>query len=536
MKIAAAAVLLAGCVIAQTPDRQAQVDRIFAEFNNHTPGCSVGVALHGNVVLQAGYGMADLERNVPITPATIFESGSVAKQFTAAALILASQQGKLSLDDPLRKYLPELQDYGSPVTIRQMMSHVSGLREWRTLANYRGLPEGRLVYNNQDLLDMAAKQRALNFDPGTHYSYTNTGFNISTILIERAVGGGITFQKFTHDNIFAPLGMTHTHWREDYREVVPNRALAYDRQKDGGWIQDTPVENIIGAGGLLFNIGDALRWNENFTTGKVGGAAMLKEQQTQAVLTNGRTIRYAKGLEVDTVDGLREVSHSGSTGGYRTWLGRYPDQGLSLAVLCNAASANPTKLGRETARLWTGAVPAKPPSYSADPESLKSLTGMYRNPLNNTTMELKLQNGKLVAGPNSELIPVAAGEFVGSQGQHIHFDAGPPVHQRVVTPDEDVTYERVEQAHPSAADLAAFSGQYESKETGSTLTIAAGDKPEELSMRIGSNPAVKLRPTFKDTFAGPFGPIHFVRDAAGKVTALSASDGRTWDLRFARVR
>src|SRR5258708_4979967 len=163
MKTVASALLLVLSVQAQPASKQAETDRIFSAFNNHTPGCAVGVAHKGNVVLKAGYGMADLERNVPITPDTIFESGSVAKQFTAAALLLLAQQGKISLDDPMRKYLPELPDYGTPLTIRHVLSHVSGLREWRAIGAFSGLPEGKLVYDNHDLLQIASRQHALNF-------------------------------------------------------------------------------------------------------------------------------------------------------------------------------------------------------------------------------------------------------------------------------------------------------------------------------------------------------------------------------------
>jgi len=529
--------LTAVAVSAQSPEKQSQVDRIFSEFNNHTPGCSVGVAQSGTVVLQAGYGMADLERHVPISPATIFESGSVAKQFTGAALLLLAQQGKISLDDPLRKYLPELPDYGKPLTIRHVLSHTSGLREWRSIAEYRGLPEGRLVYNNQDLLEIASTQHGLNFDPGTRYSYTNTGFNISTILVERALGNGKTFQDFTREMIFTPLGMTHSRWRDDYRAVVPDRALAYDRSPGGTWVQDTPVENIIGAGGLLTNVGDLLLWNENFTHSRVGGPALVKAQQTPAVLADGHTISYAVGLAIDTVDGQPEVSHGGATGGYRTWLGRYPEQGVSIAVLCNASPANPQKLGRETARLWTGPAPAKPPqpSYAPDPARLESLAGMYRNLLDNTIVELKAGNGKLSGGQPGEWTAVTASEFVSPNGRHAYFQDGPPVRLRVVTPDGETPFERVAPAHPTPADLAAFFGKYESSETGSALTIAAGQKPEELAMRIVPGAAVALRPTFQDTFATGSGAIHFMRDSSGKVTGLSAGDSRTWDLRFDRV-
>src|SRR6516165_12182097 len=228
-------ICIAGALHAQMAEsKQAQADRVFSAFNNHTPGCAVGVAYHGEVVLRAGYGMADLERNVPITTDTVFESGSVAKQFTAAALLLLAQRGKISLDDPVRKYLPEIPDYGTPLTIRHVMSHLSGLREWRLVAAFSGIGEGSHVLSNQDLLRLAAKQRGLNFTPGTAYSYTNTGFNIATILIERALANGRTFQEFTREAIFEPLQMTHTRWRDDFREVTPNRALAYGPAPSGG--------------------------------------------------------------------------------------------------------------------------------------------------------------------------------------------------------------------------------------------------------------------------------------------------------------
>jgi CubicO group peptidase (beta-lactamase class C family) len=538
MRIIASFLLLAALVQAQPTPKEADVDRIFSAFNTHTPGCAVGVALHGSVVLKGGYGMADLERNVPITPDTIFESGSVAKQFTAAALLLLAQQGRISLDDPMRKYLPELPDYGMPVTIRQVLSHVSGLREWRAVGAFSGLPEDKLVYDNQDLLQLAARQRALNFEPGTDYSYTNTGFNISTILIERALGNGKTFQTFTREMIFEPLGMTHTRWRDDFRTVVPNRALSYERSKEDVWTQDTPIENIIGAGGLLTTVGDLLLWNENFSHPKVGGPELVRAQQTPATLRNGRKITYAAGLSVSTFDGLPEVSHGGATGGYRTWLGRYPDQGVSVAVLCNSASANPTGLGRETARLWTGAAAqAHASTYAADPAKSEALAGMYRKIRDNTVLELHWRNGKLTLDSERNLEPLAPGKFVAAGSEReFDFEEGTPVRLRVVTQTDDIRYERVEPARPSALELAALIGEYESHETGTTLVVAL-DSKNELSYRIGLSAPVTLRPTFRDSFATASGSsIYFIRDSSGKVTALSAGEDRVWDLRFTRVR
>jgi CubicO group peptidase (beta-lactamase class C family) len=526
------AILLAGTLRAQPAEsKQAQTDRIFGAFNTHTPGCAVGVAYHGEVVLRSGYGMADLERNTPITADTVFESGSVAKQFTAAALLLLAQQGKISLDDPLRKYLPEIPDYGTPLTIRHVLSHVSGLREWRLVATFSGIGEGSYVLSNQDVLRMAAKQRAVNFTPGTAYSYTNTGFNIATILIERVLGNGKTFQDFTREAIFEPLHMTHTRWRDDFRAVVPNRALAYGPARGGGWVQETPIENIIGAGGMLSTVGDWLLWNENFTHARVGGPELVKLQQTPATLSDGKTITYAKGLMVTTVDGVREVSHSGSTGGYRTWLGRYPDQAVSVAVMCNGAQANPTQLGRETARLWTGGKAApKPAPFAADPAKLAERAGMYRRTRDNTVTELRVRDGKLTMDSGTTLVPAAADRFSAGERQFV-FEG---TRFRVVTPDGDVDYERVEPAHPSAAELGALAGKYTSPDTDTALTVAVKDG--ELTLAIGWNVPVRLRPTFRDAFLMQGTAIRFLRGADGGVAGLSAGDDRAWDLRFTKVR
>ncbi len=523
--------LFADALMALFP-KQPAVDRIFSAFNTHTPGCAVGVAQNGERVFAAGYGMADLERQVAITPGTVFESGSVAKQFTAATLMLLAQSGKISLDDPMRRYLPELQDYGAPLTIRQVISHVSGLREWRPIAEFAGYPEGTFTYSNTDLLQMAALQKGLNFDSGTDYSYSNIGYNMSPILVERALGDGRAFPAYSEEMIFRPLGMTHTGWRDDFRRLVPNRALAYGKRDNGSWALQTPIENIIGAGGLLTTVGDLLLWNENFEHAKVGGPEFVKAQQTPAVLKSGKTIAYAAGLTINQFDGLREVSHSGATGGYRTWLGRYPEQHLSVAVLCNSAAASTTELGRETARLWLGttAAPLAQP-YPVAAEQLSSRQGLYRKLRDNTTVEATYREGKFLLG-TTELTPTSADEFVTRGGATYTFTGS---RLRVSTPNGDIQYERVEKWRPVAAELASYSGSYSSPETNSSLEVRA--EGSGLSYRVGVLPRVKLTPTFRDSFSSPNGAsVTFVRDTNGRVTGLTVGDDRVWGLRFTRGR
>ena len=366
--------------ISPPPDARGNVDKIFARFNRtDSPGCTVGAAIDGATVLNAGYGMADLEHSLAIVPETIFEAGSVSKQFTAAAVLLLAGQGKLSLDDPVRKYIPEVPDYGTPITIRHMINHTSGLRDWGSVAAIGGWPRTTRAYTNTHVLEIVSRQRALNYTPGAEYSYSNTGFNLSAILVSRV--SGKPFAEFTREAIFTPLEMSSTQWRDDFQRIVRNRAIAYT-QNGGSIRMEMPFENAHGNGGLLTTAGDLLRWNQNFSQFKVGGRSMIEAEHQQGRLNDGRTIAYAAGLMVLTWKGLHEVSHSGATAGYRAWLGRYPEQGLSVAVLCNVSTANATELGHQVAEVYlNGVIPhhaqEKPAMIAAS--ALNAKAGLYRS-------------------------------------------------------------------------------------------------------------------------------------------------------------
>src|SRR5260221_7126167 len=209
-----------------------RVDGVFAKYTSSTPGCAVGVATDGKAVLTGGYGSADLEHDVPITPETIFEAGSVSKQLTAASVLLLAREGKLSIDDPVRKYIPELPDYGTPLLIRHMLNHTSGLRDWGSVASIAGWPRTTRVHTHAHVLEIVSHQKSLNFTPGTRWSYSNTGFNLAAIIVERV--SGTSFQDFTRARLFQPLGMTHTSWRDDYTRILKRRAIAYDENRSTG--------------------------------------------------------------------------------------------------------------------------------------------------------------------------------------------------------------------------------------------------------------------------------------------------------------
>ncbi|KPJ90357.1 MAG: hypothetical protein AMS18_11130, partial [Gemmatimonas sp. SG8_17] len=341
-------------VAALAQGQLAAVDKVFADFNApDRPGCAVAVSEGGTELFARAYGMADLEHGIPNTPATVFEPGSVSKQFTAAATILLALDGKLSLNHDVREYIPELPDYGETITIRHLLNHTSGLRDWGSVAGIEGWPRTTRVHTHTHMLDIASRQKSLNYSPGEYYSYTNTGYNLQAVLVERV--SGMSFAEFSRVRIFEPLGMTKTEWRDDFTRIVKDRAVAYSRTRDGAYRMNMPFENVHGNGGLLTTVSDLLRFTHNLETGELGGPEFLKEMHTQGVLNSGRTIQYASGLFIDQYKGIREVQHSGGTAGYRGFLTRFPDHGVAVAVMCNNGSANAGGLAHQVADLFLGA-------------------------------------------------------------------------------------------------------------------------------------------------------------------------------------
>uniref|UniRef100_Q01XS6 Beta-lactamase n=1 Tax=Solibacter usitatus (strain Ellin6076) TaxID=234267 RepID=Q01XS6_SOLUE len=486
--------LLSAAAAGQKPpvDTRARIDRVFAQFNRtDSPGCAVGVSLDGATVASLAYGMADLEHDVPLRPDSIFEPGSVTKQFTAAAVLLLAQQGKLSLDDPARKYLPELPDYGAPLTIRHLLNHTSGLRDWGSVEAIAGWPRTTRAYTHAHVLDILSRQRSLNYTPGAEYSYTNSGYNLAAILVGRVSGKPLA--EFTRDALFTPLGMTSTSWRDDFRRIVKDRAIAYSQ--NGGVVRQLmPFEDVHGNGGLLTTVGDLLRWNQKFT---------IAHQLDQGKLNDGRTIAYAAGLMVLHYKGLNEISHSGTTAGYNAWLGRYPDQNLSVAVLCNSSAANGTQLGHAVADIFLGdADKAEPPRTMAPAKS-----GLYRSLRDHSTIE---------AGAGSR------NEFVGDR-------------MRVPSEmDGGTWYERVEPWTPSPGELAALTGEYTSDEAEVTFRVAV--EQGRLVIHRRPDAVIALTPAYKDAFRSSLGTVRFLRNAAGGVNELSVSESRVWDLRFRKLR
>ena len=384
------------------------VDEIFVDLTKAgSPGCALGVYRDGKMVYSKGYGLANLEQNVPITPQSVFDIGSTSKQFTAASILLLEKQGKLSINDDVRKYIPELPEYGQKVTILHLLNHTSGLRDYLTLMDLAGMHiDG--VTTDEDALQIVSRQQALNFAPGSDWLYSNTGFFLLSVIVKRV--SEKTLREFAGENIFTPLAMTHTQFRDDHTSLIADRALAYDaKEKSAGYRLNVSYFEQTGDGAVHTSVEDLLKWDENFYSGQIGGKDFLTEIQEQGKLNSGKVLDYAKGLFIQDYRGLHTVSHGGSWGGYRAELLRFPEQHFSVACLCNLGSARPSNRAHLVADVYLASL-MKPKDTSKEPlekhekaqtpvsltgEQLKSYQGDYWSDELGVAYRLGIVDGKL---------------------------------------------------------------------------------------------------------------------------------------------
>lgn len=336
---------------AQDVDTLSLLEAVFTSYHHQMPGVAAAVSIDGRVVFNKVYGLANLEYNVPNTTQTLFEAGSVSKQFVAAGVLLLIKEGKVALNDDVRLYVPELPDYGATITVDMLLSHTSGLKDWGALYSLTGWPRTTRVYTQELGWDIIFRQQSLNFPPGTQYSYSNSNYMLLVLILERV--SGQTLAQFTEEHFFKPLGMNATRWRDNHLTVVPHRATAYrDDDLSKGFLLNMPFEDLHGPGGLLTTTADLLRWNRLHESLEILGAEYAANRITERTLLNGEPVGYAAGHTVGTFRGYREIAHSGSTGGYRAWLAWYPERKLSIVLLSNYAQFPPVTIGRLIAALF----------------------------------------------------------------------------------------------------------------------------------------------------------------------------------------
>ena len=346
---AALVVALAGCTSTRAGGVDPRVDAVFADYASADgPGCSLGVIRDGRLIHAAGYGSANLEYGIPNSPGTIYRIASVSKQFTAGAIALLALRGEVELDAPVQRYIPELPDYPAPPTVRHLVHHTSGVRDYLGLFSLAGNRDEDLI-TNQDIFDAITRQRELNFPPGSDYLYSNSGYVLLAEIVARVTGQSL--RAFAQAEFFEPLGMPHTHFHDDHNEIVPNRATGYSPTDDGFRINMTTLD-VVGDGGIYTSVEEWAAWDRNLTEGTVGGPEWVALMHERAVLTSGDTIPYAFGLSHGEHRGLATVGHSGSWVGYRTGMTRYPDAGYSFVALCNRSRIDPMSLIASTAEIY----------------------------------------------------------------------------------------------------------------------------------------------------------------------------------------
>ena len=419
---------------------EAKIDQLFAEWSKpDSPGAAIAITSDGEVIFTQGYGMANLEYDIPITPTTIFDIASVSKQFAAFAIATLAHEGKLSLDDDIRTHLPDVPDFGNTITLRHLLHHTSGLRDWVQSLVIAGVAMEDVI-SFKHILKMARHQKALNFEPGEAYLYSNTGYNLLAEIVEKVTGD--SFREWTDTNIFKPLAMTNSHFHDDHQMILKNRAYSYQAVENGRFKHAVNNTTALGSSSLFSTVEDLAKWILNFDDTQIGEQIVIEQMHQRGVLNNGEQISYAFGLNIGEYRGLKTVGHSGSWRGFRSHLIRFPEQKFGVVILCNLDTFNPLRLTEKVADLYLADVlapveeasePEKvaAPTEDTKPEPLtpKQLTefeGDYYTEELDTTYSIRVQGNQLVAQHirhDDILLTYTDGHFVGNTWffPEIHF-------------------------------------------------------------------------------------------------------------------
>ncbi|MEW6128971.1 MAG: serine hydrolase domain-containing protein [Acidobacteriota bacterium] len=524
----------------------AKVDKIFANWDKPTsPGCALGVIKDGQLIYKRGYGMADLDHDIPITSASVFHVASVSKQFTAMAIHLLAKQGKLSLDDEVKKYITELPDFGHKITIRHLLHHTSGLRDQWSLLVMAGWRLSEDVVRDEDILELVSRQKDLNFKPGDQFLYCNTGYTLLAIIVKRVSGKSL--REFAAENIFKSLGMNNTFFRDDHAVIVKNQAYGYVPAANNTFKFNVPNYDTVGASSLLTTIEDLVKWDQNFYDYQVGGNDVITQMQTTTTLNNGDKFPYTHGLAVGNYKGLKIVEHSGADAGYRSHLMRFPEQKFSVACLCNLASTNPGMLARQVADVYLADLlkpeAAKPVAeikgVTLTEEQLKLKIGAYWNPSAEDFAKVTLSNGKLyfAGGTSSELIALSENRFqMKVQPAEVRFEPGADGRLQMIVNIEGrkpILFTQMEAMNPTADELKEYAGAFYSDELDATYRIEIQDG--KLFLKRKKYPAASFMTAFKDAFINiQLGTLRFTRDAQKRINGLIIGSGRIRNMRFVK--
>ncbi len=519
-------------------DTLARLDNAMRMYMPSNPGCQLSIQRNGQIIYSKSFGLADLERNVPMTLTSKTEAGSVSKQFTAAAILLLEQQGKLSQKDDIRKYLPELKNYGAVITIEHLMHHTSGLRDWGAVAAVAGWERTTKAYTNEDVLEIVAAQNSLNNIPGAEFIYSNSNYNLMAIIVQRA--SGMSLAAFTKKYLFIPAGMMNTEWRDNRNRIVKNRAIAYQLTPSGYEIL-MPNEDAYGNGGLLTTTEDLLKWNDYYLSGKFGTPSLLDKQKEVLPFNNGKLNDYGAGLFIQQFRGQPYIQHSGATAGYRANLEYFPDKNLSIAFLSNTSQFDTarSRLANMLRDIFIGEISASANNTTASTEKvqlpiLNRYTGWYKNDRDGMAAQISVRNNELYID-NALLKPNSDTKFTTASARWIEF-MHPNSFVNIIPDRDTIRYTKFAAPEVTNAYLQKFVGNYFSSETNATITVFL--KEGKLVIKLKPNTEYTLQPTYQDGFniVGLGGNLYFQKEGKGKSYAMKISISRARNIVYNPTR
>jgi len=552
--IFAAVFLLIFVSSAVADEKTDKVDKLFAQWNKpDSPGCALAIIQDGKIIYKQGYGMANLEHSIPISPKSVFYIGSVSKQFVAMCFALLSKKEKLSLDDNIQKYIPEIPDYGTPITIRHLIHHTSGLRDYLTLLGIAGIPFG--YYHEEDVLEIISRQKELNFMPGDKYLYSNSGYFLLAVIVERV--SGISLRKYADKYIFKPLGMENSHFHDDYMQLIKNRASGYFQEGKGKYINFISTFDCVGSGGLFTSVEDLFLWDQNFYHHKVGGKDVMDLMFTRGRLNSGKELDYAFALSIGSYRGLKMVGHGGALGGYRSTMSQFPEQKFSIIILSNLSSFNPSSLSRKIVDIYLAGqikekaeAEAKPADKAKLAENQEYITlprkkliekvGTYIQPETGEIIWIGFIRGKLrarVSNQNIFLATLSETEFhfldtsVKTVLKFEKQNKGRPLLLHFFREGEEPeTYESFKMPTVPPDKLKEYEGEYYSEELQVTFRVRL--KKDKLYFVHKNAPKSPLKMNLKDNFTSGNLKIHFFRNEDEEIVAFTLDAGRVKNLRF----
>ncbi len=516
-------------------DRIKSVDALFTAWDSiQSPGAALAIVQHGEVIYQQGYGMANIELGVPIKPTTVFPVASVAKQFTAAAIAILITKGMLQPDDDIRQYIPELPDYGTTITVMNLVHHTSGIRDWARLARLSG--RGDDLWTVDRVLAILAQQQGLYFTPGTQFAYSNSGYVLLALIVARIAGQ--SFRQFCQENIFEPLGMEHSVFRDDHQMLIMNRAASYRRDASGVMKSINVHASVVGDFNFYTTVMDLARWDQNFYDNRLtDGDPTFLDLMHRSRPINHTTLHYAFGLVLDSYRGLRSVQHSGGNAACQAQMWRFPEQQFTVICLSNSGNFKPNEIVYAVADLFLAdeleAPEPAPAAIKLAAENLVTMTGKYRARDNRSIFDVVLEADylELVVHENLRvsLVPVSDHVFWRpDRAEKVMLVADP---HTPVDPQADRVLDRLEVPNLSLDDLAAYVGVYTSTELQTTYNLTILDAG--LLVQHPELENVRLRPIAIDQFSGGGSEWHFVRKP-GEVTGFRLIDERASGIYFER--